>query len=583
MKELKLLLPYILKYKKLLVWGFVFVTISNVFSTSVPGVVGSTIDILKSNNFVIKDVYYAIAKILGFTVGSGLFMFLTRKTIIVSSRLIEYDLRKDFVSAIEVQDMNFFNTHPTGKLMAYLTNDIAAARDFLGPAIMYGANTITTFAFAMYFMVKLNILMTIFVLLPMPIIAIVVYNIGRKVHIAFKAVQDEYSVLTATAQESFSGIRVIKSYNRQDYEKDKFAEQSEEYLFRNLRLARLQAITMPVLMLLAGTIQILILGFGGYFVIHHYISLGDLTQFFIYLNLLIWPIAAVGWITNVIQRASASSARLATVINSMHKAEEGSINKSEPKLESGIIFRNVDFTYSDDGNKIRALKNINLVIPANSSLGIIGTIGSGKTSLVNLLLRLYDVSSGEILIDDININKYTNNCIRSLFSYVQQDSFLFSMSIKDNISFFTEIKDMAKLEYVSDIAALTKELKTFPEGYETILGERGITLSGGQKQRVAIARALFKDSPVIILDDSLSAVDMETESEIFHNLNNKVNNKTKIVIAHRISTIQNCDQIIYMDKGEIIEKGTHRELIEKHGKYYDLYFKQMLENELENE
>lgn len=580
MKELKRFLPYLHQYKFKIILGFVFVTISNISSTMIPRVVGTTIDMIKESSFSMNQVTNSLLMILGLTFASGLFMFLTRQTIIVVSRYIEYDLRRDFLFSIEKQSMDFFNQNPTGSIMAHITNDISAAREFLGPAIMYGANTITTFIFALYFMLNLNPTITFVALIPLPFIAYTTYKIGHKVHFAFKNVQEQFSKLTTQTQETFSGIRVVKSYVREEYESERFSKLSKEYLFKNLKLARIQSLMMPILMILVGSSQILILGYGGLQVINDNATLGDIAQFFIYINLLIWPIAAIGWVSNLVQRAAASAGRLSKILDKEPSLKDGHLTNigSNSKIRE-IKFENVSLKYSADSPYI--LKNINLIIPENSSLGIIGKVGCGKSSLVNLLPRLFEPTHGRITINAIDIKELKFHTLRQLIGYVPQDSFLFSMTIAENIRFGKPDASMEEIIKFSKIAYLHNDVLTFPDAYDTLLGERGITLSGGQKQRLALARALIKDPQILILDDSLSAVDTQTESLIISELKKFMKDRITIVISHRVSTIKDLNNIIVLKNGEIVESGNHSQLFKLNGIYTDLYNKQLLEQEIE--
>jgi len=580
MNELKRLLPYIKKYKARMLLGFLFVTISNICSTYLPRVVGNIVDTVQKKNFDMNLIYESIVIIVALTAGSGLFMFLTRQTIIVVSRLIEYDLRKDFVNAVERQSMNFFNKNSTGSLMAYATNDIPAAREFLGPAIMYAANTITTFSFALYFMLNLNPTITLIALLPLPVIAVATYNIGKKVHIAFKNVQEQFSNLTTQAQETFSGIRVVRSYVREDYESDRFSVLSGEYVTRNLRLARYQAITMPILMVLVGLSQVIVLGYGGWQIINGHATLGTLTQFFIYINLLIWPVAAIGWITNLIQRAAASAARLGKIMEqSPEIVDSPDVNHNITELNGEIKFCDASLKYSPELPYV--LENINLNIKKGHSLGIVGSVGSGKSSFVNLIPRLYELSEGKIFIDDYEITEIPINTLRNNIAVVSQEPFLFSASISDNIRFGKPGAAMDEIIEISKASFLHDDVLSFPEKYDTMLGERGITLSGGQKQRLAIARALLKNAPILILDDALSAIDAQTEDRILQSIKKYMIGRTTIIISHRISTVKDLDKIIFLENGKIVEKGTHAGLVSLSGKYNEIYSYQQLQAEIE--
>ncbi len=579
MKSLNRLFPYLRRYRHLILLGFVFVTISNICSTYLPRIIGEAVDHLSRQDLTMDFVYSRIWWVIGLTFGSGLFMYLTRRTIIYASRLIEYDLRYDLMNAIIYQPIEFFHKHPVGSLMAYTTNDVPAAREFLGPAIMYGANTVTTFGFAFYFMFTLNPEITLISILPLPIITIATYFIGKKIHIASKDVQNQFSDLTNQAQEAISGIRIVRSYNREDYEQSVFATLSEDYLKKNLRLARIQSLFMPALSLLVGFSIVIVLAYGGKKVIDGTASIGELTQFFIYLTLLIWPVAAIGWITNIIQRAAASAARLGELFDKMPDANSVSNSTGISDIPNeDIVFENVSLKY--DGSEKESLSDINLRIPSGSSLGIIGSVGSGKSSLVNLLPRLYEPNKGRILIGETPLSEFSLSALRQVISFVPQDTFLFSMSIEDNIKFSKPNAGMAEIENAARLAELEQEILSFTDRYSTMLGERGITLSGGQKQRVAIARALLRQPEILILDDSLSAIDASTEEKILKNLRELIKKQTTIIISHRLSSVRNADNIIVLDEGRIVEQGKHDELIALGGYYSNIYSKQVIEEEL---
>lgn len=579
MKNLKLLLPYIKKYKRKLILGFFFVTISNIAAAYAPRLIGETIDIISRKNFVMSEVYLNIGYILLLTFISGAFMMLTRRQIIVASREIEYDLRSDLFRSFQTQSMGFFNKNSSGSLMAHATNDIPAARDFLGPAIMYSANTITMFTFALYFMLSLDVQITIVGLIPLPLIAITTYIIGRKIHKAFKGVQEGFADLTTQAQESISGMKVIRAYVREFHEHTLFSNLSRIYSNRYLRLSRLEALMMPLLMVLVGFSQIAVLGFGGWKVTQGAATLGDLAQFFIYMNLLIWPVAAIGWITNIIQRASASSGRLLALMSKKPDIEEDAdTDESLTNIAGHIEFKNVTMKYQ--GAESNALEKVSFDLKKGSTLGIVGTVGAGKTSIINLVPRLFDISEGEILIDGKNIKHYPLKTIRSAIGTVPQEPFLFSASIEDNISFSKPGASEEEILQASRQAMLHEEVLTFEHGYDTMLGERGVTLSGGQKQRLAIARAILRNPEILILDDALSAVDTQTEDRVLTELRKIMKNRTTIIISHRISTVQGADKIIVLDHGRIVEQGTHEQLITRGGKYFETYSRQQLEEEI---
>lgn len=587
MKELFRLKPYFVRHKWMFILGFLFVTISNICSTSLPRVVGKTIDSIAQsvgkNTFSSTDIAWHIGLMFALTAGSGFFMFLTRKTMIVASRKIEYELRSDVLSALERQPLRYFQRTPTGELMAYSTNDITAIREFFGPAVMYSANTVTTFFFALSMMIALSPLITIMALLPMPFVSYGVYRIGAKVHLLFKDAQDHYGKMTAKAQENLSGVRVIRAYGREEDEIKAFHSMGEGYLRKMMRLVNIEAVMMPLMISLIGLSQVLVLGTGGYLVMRGQATIGDVTQFFIYLNLLIWPVIAIGWVTNLIQRAAASTGRLGRVFDEVPDiADSDETNNAITTIHGNVEFRNVRMKYAP--NLPFAIGNenggISFTVKAGETVGIVGETGSGKSTLVNLVPRLFNHTDGEVLIDGQPINTIPLHTLRSAIAIVPQEAFLFSMNIADNIRFGKPNASMDEVVEASIIAQMHENVKGFPEGYATVVGERGVTLSGGQKQRTAIARAVLCQPSILIFDDSLSAVDTETEEKILRGLREVMQNRTSIIIAHRISTVKNADTIIVLDHGMIAERGTHEQLIEQGGIYAAMYSRQLLEEEI---
>jgi len=579
MKALLALLPYLKKYRARLLLGLVFVTIANAASSLIPKVVGTAIDALGTPGFTTTTVFYYSLGVLGLTLISGFSMYMTRQTIIVTSRLVEYDLKNSLVQAIERQTALFFSNNSTGSLMALSTNDIASVREFLGPAIMYSANTVASFLFVLTLMIMVSPELTLYTILPLPIIAASTYLVGQKVHKMYKIVQEQYSNLTTTAQESFSGAKVVRAYSRSKYEVETFANESKKYVRQRLRLAMWQSSTMPLMIILIGFAQIITLWYGGSLVIEGRATLGDLTQFFIYIAQLIWPIAAIGWVTNLIQRGAASMARLSKIFD--HPVDIQSPENPIKEVPKGAIeFKNVSLQYSETMPKV--LNGINLKIPAGSSLGIVGSVGSGKSSLISLIPRLYDVTEGEVFIDSNPLKQYDVDILRKAIGVVQQEPFLFSSTIAENIGMGT-LQEYTEydVQKASEQAQLHNDVLRFPIQYDTILGERGITLSGGQRQRTAIARALMRNPKILILDDSLSAVDTQTEEQILSMLEVVKKERTTIIISHRISAVKLADKVIVLDRGRIVEEGSHEELIELGGMYKSIYTQQLLEEELQ--
>jgi ATP-binding cassette subfamily B protein len=586
MSALRSIYPYLLKYKSRLVWGLISITISNVFSVAIPRYIGTTIDRLAHSTpgappvtpeFLLKQGLI----IVGLSIGSGVFLFLTRQTIIVLSRLVEYDLRNDFLSHVQSLSMGWFNTTPTGDIMALATNDIAAVREFAGPGLMYTANTITTFAFALTMMLTLSVKITLLALIPLPLVSYSVYWLGKRIHSLFSGVQAQYADLTSHAQENMSGVRVVRAYVREAYSLSNFSALSELYKVRNMKLVKTQALMMPGMMALIGLSQLIVLGVGGLEVLAGRSTIGDITQFFAYISQLIWPVIAVGWVTNLVQRGAASMARLNRIFDiTPEVGDDERTDRSMVSIDGDIEFRDVTFRYRPELPDV--LENVSFTVKAGSTLAIIGTTGAGKTTIVNLIARLYEVTSGEILIDGRPISQIPVELLRSSIGAVTQETFLFSDTIAGNIRFGRRDASQEEVEEAARIAQLYDNVERFPKKFETIVGERGITLSGGQKQRTSIARAVLRAPKILILDDALSAVDTETEEQILTGLRRVMRQRTSILIAHRISTVKDADQIIVMDHGEIVERGTHQELIDLHGEYARIYERQLLEAELES-
>lgn len=583
--QLRRLLPYIRRYRLRLTLGLVFVTVSNICSTAVPRVVGQTIDTLSARQATSEPIEWLIAKILLLTIGSGFFMFLTRRTIIVMSRFIEEDLRNDFVSAIAGQPQQFYHDRSTGSLIAHFSNDISSIREFIGPAIMYSANTVTTFVFALSWMVSLNIPLTLAILIPVPLVATLTYRLGKRIHQKYRIVQEQYEHITTQAQELASGIRVVRAYVRGEHESDRFNDLSKEYYHKNMGLARVQSLMMPGMTVLFNLSYVIVLGVGGWLVINSNASagilpesaftVGKLTQFFIYLNQLLWPIAAIGWVTSMIQRGAASMGRLGAIIDMQSSITDG--NLVSTNVRGDVTFEHVSLAY---GNGPSILSDINLRIAAGTSLGIVGSVGSGKSSLVGLLPRLYDATHGRVLIDGHDVRDYALSSLRSAIAVVPQESFLFSDTICENIRLGSPSATQDQVEKAAQMACLDKDIIQLAEGYDTVVGERGVTLSGGQKQRTSLARAIICDPSILILDDSLSAIDASTEERILQGLESLMRNRTTLIISHRISTVQRCTNIVVLQEGRIVEQGSHNQLLEMGGLYADMFDRQQLEQEL---
>ena len=587
MNSLRHINKYFFKYKWRLLLGIGFVAISNFFAVYSVTFVRDAIDYLKDveklkaagDNPYNQLLIYA-GVIIGWALVSGFFLFLMRQTIIVMSRLIEKDLKNEIFDHYQQLDIGFYKRNNTGDLMNRISEDVSRVRMYIGPAIMYIVNTIITFTLTIGVMIEVDLKLTLYVLLPLPFLAISIYYVSNVINKKSTKVQEQLSDITTHAQEAFSGIRVLKAYGRENYSASVFEKLSIEYRKRTMELVKVESLFQPFMILLIGLSTIFTIYIGGMQAISGKITYGNIAEFIVYVNRLTWPIASLGWVTSLIQRAAASQTR----INQFLETKPEIMNETEEQTEinGSIEFKNVSFSYADSG--IQALKNISFSIPQNTSLAIIGRTASGKSTIANLLCRLYDVDSGEILIQGKNIRKHNLNSLRDQIGYVPQEVFLFSDTIANNISFSVDSgrKNINAIHEAAKNAAIYANIIEFPEKFETMVGERGITLSGGQKQRISIARAIIKQPQLLIFDDCLSAVDTQTEEEILSNLKQIMKNKTSIIISHRVSSVKNADHIIVLENGEIVEQGRHDELMEKQAIYFDLYKMQLLEEEIVN-
>ncbi len=525
----------------------------------------------------------------------GVLSFATRWILIGISRDIEFDIRNDLLDRLLVMEPEFYVRNRTGELMSRATNDLNAVRMVLGPGIMYSGTTIVTMLLAISVMVVLSKSLTLWVLLPVPVVAIAVRHFGKVIHELYEKIQAALATLSAKVQENLSGVRVIRAYAQEQAEIRGFDEPNREYVAKNVQLIRTWSMFMPSLQSLIGTTFLIVLWQGGYRFLHGQMSLGSLITFNTYLNFLVWPMIALGWVTNIFQRGAASMGRLNYILTAKPQIDDrGAKVPKDARINGEIEFRNLTFAYptsiagnapkgsNGKGGEARpVIKNVNLEIPAGSTLAIIGPTGSGKTTLAALIARLWEAPAGEILIDGRPIQEWPLETLRRAIGYVPQDTFLFTETVGENIAFGTEKYDLEQVREAAAIASLEGDIQDFANQYETMVGERGITLSGGQKQRSAIARAIVRDPRILILDDSLSAVDTQTEEKILSRLRGVMRGRTTILIAHRTSTVRDADQIVVLKDGELVERGTHEELLTRRGYYADLYQKQLLEEELE--
>ena len=592
MKDLFYLNKYFYKYRWRLLPGLFFVIISNYFAVLPAQVIRLALDLVKENISIYQlflgfnrqqEIYQLFGSslllfggiVLVLALIRGFFLFLMRQTIILTSRHIEYDLKNEMYAHYQELDMAFFRRNNTGDLMSRVTEDVSRVRSYLGPAVMYSINTLVLSIMVITAMYRVNSTLASYALLPIPFLVMIILYVNKVMNIRSERIQRQLSTLSNFVQETFSGIRVIKSYNREEQKKTDFYFESNHYKEVSISLVKAQAIFFPLILILVGLSTIITVFIGGQQVIDGNISSGNIAEFIVYVSQLTFPAMSLAWVSSLVQRAAASQTR----INEFLKTEPNiqSTENKELKIKGNIEFNNVNFTFPTTG--IKALNEVSFQVNAGKVLAIIGTTGSGKSTIASLLLRMYDPQSGSIKMDGQNIKSLNLKHYRRQIGFVPQEVFLFSDTLARNIAFGEDKLDLAKVEQAAKDAAIYDNIIHFQKGFDTEIGERGLTLSGGQKQRISIARALIKNPEVLIFDDSLSAVDTKTEEEILTNLNKVMKGKTCILISHRISTIKNADQIIVMNKGEIVERGTHESLLTKRGSYFTLYEKQLLEEE----
>ena len=579
MKELKRLNNFLLKYKGRLILGLIITVVSRVFSLVTPRLVGDSMTSIENYLNIesvtpdeLKEVLFTnIILIIGASLISGFFTFLMRQTIINVSRFIEFDVKNQIFSHYQSLDQLFYKKNRTGDLMNRISEDVSKVRMYYGPVLMYGTNAIILFIVIISYMFSVAPKLTIYSLIPLPILSIFIYKISDLINKKSTKVQESLSDLSTYSQESFSGISVLKSFNIQDLIFNKFDKYAFESFKNNLSLAKIQAWFFPIILFLIGLSNLIVIFIGGKEYIDGNIEIGVVAEFIIYVNMLTWPVTLVGWVTSIVKQAEASQKRINEFLDSKSSLKNGNLKMTKNQTKD-VIFKNVSFEYDQTGIKI--FNSFNQKIKEGKTLGIVGKVGSGKTSLLDLISRIYDPLSGDVFIGDKNLKSLKLNELRRNISYVPQNNFLFSESIQKNIEFGNPSATKGEVKRAAILSEIDSEILKFKKGYETILGERGVTLSGGQVQRLSIARSFIKDSEIYLFDDCFSSLDSDTEDKIIKNLNNNFKSKTLIIVSHRVSCVKNADKIIVLEKGSIIQEGTHNDLIKNEGFYKDLYSKQ---------
>ncbi|HZN10074.1 MAG TPA: ABC transporter ATP-binding protein [Blastocatellia bacterium] len=572
------LVSYLKKYRGDLMLGTLFVLASVAFGVFVPRLVGQAIDDLQGGELTYRVIGRAALMIVGVSVASGIALFLQRRTLINMSRYIEYDLRQDFYAHLQRLPLAYYQSQRTGDLMARATNDLGAVRQIAGPAIMYSEQALFRLLIIVPLMLQISVRLTLILLLTMPLVSLTVKYFGEQIHVRFEKIQEFFSEISARSQENLSGVRVVRAYAQEQAEIGEFDRLNRQYVERNLSLVRLSAVFRPLLMFFIGLGFAAILWVGGREAAQGHMSVGEFAAFNLYLEQLIWPLISMGYVTNLVQRGTASLKRMHQIMAVEPAIADDAGACPLPEIEGRIEFRDLTFRYTPDGPLV--LRDINLVIEPGQTVAFIGRTGSGKSTLMNLVPRLLDAEPGMVLIDGRPIREIPLAQLRRSIGYVTQETFLFSETLAENIAFGVTGVEPGEVERAAEVAGLSGDVRDFPRGFETLVGERGITLSGGQKQRAAIARAVIRRPKILILDDALSAVDTYTEEQVLAHLRGVMRDRTSLIVSHRISTVKDADLICVLDHGRVVERGTHAELMELSGEYANLYERQLLEEEL---
>lgn len=584
MKALQYLNKYFIKYKWRLFVGIIITILSKLLALKIPEIIKNSLNVVEnyvngassSLENVKQELLINILMIVGVTLLAGFFTFLMRQTIIVTSRLIEFDLKNEIYQQYQNLSVNFYKKNRTGDLMNRISEDVSKVRMYFGPAIMYSLNMIVLFSIGFSKMLKTDVELTLYTLLPFPVLSLSIFILSKQINKKTTIVQQYLSKLTTFNQEFFSGINVVKSYVIEGAVLGNFNTLADEAKEKNIDLSKVQALFFPLMILLIGISNVLVLYIGGKHYIDGKIQIGVIAEFILYVNILTWPVATVGWVTSIVQQAEASQARINEFLQQVPEIRNSNLETSD--IKGKVSFKNVSLTYDD--TNITALKDISFTVEKGETIAIMGKTGSGKSSIVNLITRMYDTSEGTVEIDNTPIKEINLNSIRDQIGFVPQDPFLFSDTIENNIKFGKNNASEEEIIEAAKNAVIHDNIKDFNNGYQTILGERGVTLSGGQKQRTSIARAIIKDPKILIFDDCLSAVDTETEEKILSNLERISKDKTTFIISHRVSSAKNADKIIILDEGKVVEQGTHNQLITLNGIYKELYEQQLLEKEI---